>query len=165
MVQGVSISVTPSRTPKATHPIPHHKLHERKCEHPAIAQVSAHGQRRTKEPVLLEQIRVRSQSEQDRKTHRNIAQPVANTVGTASRMTGVETGVRWWLNRKDSGNNSGLGKVETGTKRRRASNEMDTARDTSTSLSRKAYASALVVMYGRNNLLAKAGCFEVKHGP
>ena len=57
---------------------------------------------------------------------RNIAQPVANTVGTASRMTGVETGVRWWLNRRDSGNQSGQSsRVETGSKRRRDSHEMD----------------------------------------
>lgn len=33
---------------------------------------------------------------------RNIASPVANTVGTAGRISGVETGVRWWLQRSDS---------------------------------------------------------------
>ena len=56
---------------------------------------------------------------------RNIAQPVANTVGTASRMAGVETGVRWWLNRKESGNNED--KTEIGSKRRRSSNDLDIA--------------------------------------
>ena len=61
---------------------------------------------------------------------RNIAQPVANTVGTASRMTGVETGVRWWLNRGESGNQSGgSSKIETGSKRRRDSHEMDITDD------------------------------------
>lgn len=48
---------------------------------------------------------------------------MANTVGTASRMTGVETGVRWWLNRKDPGNAED--KIEIGSKRRRSSNDMD----------------------------------------
>lgn len=33
---------------------------------------------------------------------RNIASPVVNTVGTAGRISGVETGVRWWLQRSDS---------------------------------------------------------------
>ena len=33
---------------------------------------------------------------------RHIGSPVATTVGTAGRMTGVETGVRWWLRRNDS---------------------------------------------------------------
>ena len=33
---------------------------------------------------------------------RHIGSPVATTVGTAGRMTGVETGVRWWLQRNDS---------------------------------------------------------------
>lgn len=33
---------------------------------------------------------------------RNIASPVVNTVGTAGRISGVETGVRWWLQRTDS---------------------------------------------------------------
>ncbi|MCJ1394491.1 hypothetical protein MMC18_007369 [Xylographa bjoerkii] len=33
---------------------------------------------------------------------RNFASPVANTVGTAGRISGVETGVRWWLQRSDS---------------------------------------------------------------
>ncbi|MCJ1473562.1 hypothetical protein MMC13_002213 [Lambiella insularis] len=33
---------------------------------------------------------------------RNIASPVANTVGTAGRISGVETRVRWWLQRSDS---------------------------------------------------------------
>ena len=37
---------------------------------------------------------------------RNIASPVANTVGTAGRISGVETGVRWWLQRRDSGSES-----------------------------------------------------------
>jgi transcriptional repressor OPI1 len=54
---------------------------------------------------------------------RNIATPVANTVGTASRISGVETGVRWWLERKDSGNNTA--KVEKGQKRRRESNDTE----------------------------------------
>ena len=33
---------------------------------------------------------------------RNIASPVVNTVGTAGRISGVETGMRWFLNRSDS---------------------------------------------------------------
>ena len=32
-----------------------------------------------------------------------ISSPVVNTVGTAGRISGVETGVRWWLQRSDSG--------------------------------------------------------------
>ncbi|KAL8793333.1 MAG: hypothetical protein Q9195_004110 [Heterodermia aff. obscurata] len=32
-----------------------------------------------------------------------ISSPVVNTVGTAGRISGVETGVRWWLQRTDSG--------------------------------------------------------------
>ena len=38
---------------------------------------------------------------------RNIASPVASTVGTAGRMSGVETGVRWWLQRSDSVSSAG----------------------------------------------------------
>ena len=37
---------------------------------------------------------------------RNIATPMANTVGTASQMTGVQTGVRWLLQRNDSSNSN-----------------------------------------------------------
>lgn len=33
---------------------------------------------------------------------RHIGTPVASTVGTAGRISGVETGVRWWLQRSDS---------------------------------------------------------------
>lgn len=33
---------------------------------------------------------------------RHIGSPVASTVGTAGRISGVETGVRWWLQRSDS---------------------------------------------------------------
>ncbi|SLM37904.1 Transcription factor Opi1 [Lasallia pustulata] len=33
---------------------------------------------------------------------RHIGNPVASTVGTAGRISGVETGVRWWLQRTDS---------------------------------------------------------------
>ena len=32
-----------------------------------------------------------------------LGSPVVNTVGTAGRISGVETGVRWWLQRRDSG--------------------------------------------------------------
>jgi hypothetical protein len=38
---------------------------------------------------------------------RNIASPVASTVGTAGRISGVETGVRWWLQRRDSSGTEG----------------------------------------------------------
>jgi hypothetical protein len=37
---------------------------------------------------------------------RNIGSPVANTVGTVGRKTGVESGLRWALQRRDSGNES-----------------------------------------------------------
>ncbi|OQE26255.1 hypothetical protein PENSTE_c005G10358 [Penicillium steckii] len=37
---------------------------------------------------------------------RNIGSPVANTVGTVGRKTGVESGLRWALQRRDSGNDS-----------------------------------------------------------
>ena len=50
---------------------------------------------------------------------RNIASPVASTVSTAGRISGVESGVRWWLQRSDS-----AGTVP-GNKRRRESNETD----------------------------------------
>ena len=52
---------------------------------------------------------------------RNIASPVANTVGTTARISGVETGVRWWLKRNDSnGSASGEGaKTDNSNKRRR----------------------------------------------
>ncbi len=48
---------------------------------------------------------------------RHIGTPVASTVGTAGRISGVETGVRWWLQRSDSsdvdsGNASKRRKVE-----------------------------------------------------
>ena len=42
-----------------------------------------------------------------------ISSPVVNTVGTAGRISGVETGVRWWLQRTDSTS------AERGSKRRR----------------------------------------------
>jgi transcriptional repressor OPI1 len=48
---------------------------------------------------------------------RNLASPVANTVSTAGRISGVETGVRWML-RRHSSNNSTDGD-ETSNKRRR----------------------------------------------
>lgn len=37
---------------------------------------------------------------------RNIGSPVANTVGTVGRKTGVESGLRWALQRRDLGNDS-----------------------------------------------------------
>lgn len=48
---------------------------------------------------------------------RHIGSPVANTVGTASRISGVETGVRWWLRRSDYASPDGS------TKRRRLEEE------------------------------------------
>lgn len=48
---------------------------------------------------------------------RNLASPVANTVSTAGRISGVETGVRWML-RRHSSNNSADGE-DTSNKRRR----------------------------------------------
>lgn len=74
--QKVSVFVLASIPPRITHPIPHHELHERKCEHPAVAQVSAHRQSRAQISIFLEQIRVCSQSEEDCQAHRHIAQPV-----------------------------------------------------------------------------------------
>ena len=53
---------------------------------------------------------------------RNIASPVASTVSTAGRISGVESGVRWWLQRSDSGTPA------QGNKRRRESNESDVER-------------------------------------
>lgn len=44
---------------------------------------------------------------------RHIGSPVVSTVGTASRISGVETGVRWWLQRSDNGS------PDRSTKRRR----------------------------------------------
>ena len=38
---------------------------------------------------------------------RHIGNPVASTVGTAGRISGVETGVRWWLQRTDSNGQEG----------------------------------------------------------
>ena len=43
-----------------------------------------------------------------------LGSPVVSTVGTAGRISGVETGVRWWLQRSDSG-----GQDERSNKRRR----------------------------------------------
>lgn len=48
---------------------------------------------------------------------RHIGSPVASTVGTASRISGVETGVRWWLRRSDYASPDGS------TKRRRLEEE------------------------------------------
>ena len=44
---------------------------------------------------------------------RHIGSPVVSTVGTAGRISGVETGVRWWLRRSNSNN------CDRGKKRRR----------------------------------------------
>lgn len=44
---------------------------------------------------------------------RHIGSPVVSTVGTASRISGVETGVRWWLRKSDYAN------LDRNTKRRR----------------------------------------------
>ena len=55
---------------------------------------------------------------------RHIGSPVASTVGTASRISGVETGVRWWLQRNDSSN------MQDGSnKRRRISGNDESDRD------------------------------------
>ncbi|KAI4142206.1 MAG: hypothetical protein LQ340_007415, partial [Diploschistes diacapsis] len=60
---------------------------------------------------------------------RNIGTPMANTVNTASRISGVETGVRWWLQRNDSGNSnpatpSGSSeKIQTHSNKRRRESE------------------------------------------
>ena len=56
---------------------------------------------------------------------RNIACPVASTVSTAGRISGVESGVRWWLQRNESGT------ATPGNKRRRESNETDVERGSS----------------------------------
>lgn len=48
---------------------------------------------------------------------RHIGSPVASTVGTASRISGVETGVRWWLRKSDYASPDGS------TKRRRLEEE------------------------------------------
>ena len=49
---------------------------------------------------------------------RHIGSPVVSTVGTAGRISGVETGVRWWLQRSDSS-----GTQDGSNKRRRISDE------------------------------------------
>lgn len=41
---------------------------------------------------------------------RHIGSPVASTVGTASRLSGVETGVRWWLRKSDYASPDGTSK-------------------------------------------------------
>lgn len=54
---------------------------------------------------------------------RHIGSPVASTVGSVGRRTGVEGGVRWWLKRTDSRNGESEG---SGNKRRRVGgNEQD----------------------------------------
>ena len=52
---------------------------------------------------------------------RNIALPVASTVGTAGRISGVESGVRWLLQRRDSS----PGTPPRGSKRRRVDDDDD----------------------------------------
>ena len=52
---------------------------------------------------------------------RNIASPVASTVGTAGRISGVESGVRWLLQRPDSS----PGASPRGSKRRRTDDDDD----------------------------------------
>ncbi|MCJ1324420.1 hypothetical protein MMC10_001082 [Thelotrema lepadinum] len=62
---------------------------------------------------------------------RNLAGPMANTVNTASRISGVETGMRWWLQRNDSGpsntppNGSDQRPQTQSNKRRRSSEGLD----------------------------------------
>ena len=51
---------------------------------------------------------------------RHIGTPVASTVGTAGRISGVETGVRWWLQRTDSNG------TQDGSNKRQRTNENDT---------------------------------------
>ena len=56
---------------------------------------------------------------------RHIGSPVATTVGTAGRISGVETGVRWWLQRSDSrgtGNRKKRRRIDNGNSN---STEMD----------------------------------------
>lgn len=50
---------------------------------------------------------------------RHIGTPVASTVGTAGRISGVETGVRWWLQRSD------LSDADAGTANKRRKVEVD----------------------------------------
>lgn len=52
---------------------------------------------------------------------RNIGSPVANTVGTVGRKTGVESGLRWALQRRESGSDS-----KHSSKRRKVSGEAAT---------------------------------------
>ncbi|KAI4129046.1 MAG: hypothetical protein LQ347_003931, partial [Umbilicaria vellea] len=52
---------------------------------------------------------------------RHIGHPVASTVGTAGRISGVETGVRWWLQRADSHGQEG----SSSNKRRKVDNGRD----------------------------------------
>ena len=61
---------------------------------------------------------------------RNIASPVANTMGTAGRISGVENGVRWWLERRRSSSNgvnqlSSPPRSSNAHKRRREESESD----------------------------------------
>lgn len=53
---------------------------------------------------------------------RHIGNPVASTVGTAGRISGVETGVRWWLQRADSQGQEGS---SSSNKRRKVDNDRD----------------------------------------
>lgn len=50
---------------------------------------------------------------------RHIGTPVASTVGTAGRISGVETGVRWWLQRSD------LSDADAGTANKRRKVDVD----------------------------------------
>ncbi|MCJ1357364.1 MAG: hypothetical protein MMC33_007360 [Icmadophila ericetorum] len=51
---------------------------------------------------------------------RHIGTPVASTVGTAGRISGVETGVRWWLQRTDSNG------MQDGSNKRQRTHENET---------------------------------------
>lgn len=55
---------------------------------------------------------------------RHIGNPVASTVGTAGRISGVETGVRWWLQRSDSHGQEG-----SSNKRRKVANDEDAGKE------------------------------------
>lgn len=91
MAQNVSTTPVVLGFSNTTYPVPDHQLHERKREHPAVAQVSAGAQRGSKISSLCEQPRVRSHAEQDRKANRDIGQPVLQS-GQGVEGSGCEIG-------------------------------------------------------------------------